>query len=330
VFKPEIADTALADAQEEPDVGLAETVDRLHRIADHEQRPAVIRHPAAGQLFEQPDLARAGVLEFVDQQVADAVIERLRQIGRRLVIAQRQSGAGGDFDEIDLAGFLEGQPQLAGGQPQQAREAFDGGPLGIAQFRLRQAAEHGQRRLEPGTPRRSASKALIASFCGEFFVGRKADVLVTVLRSVPVPVSSSVAKACQRGRSSIAAVSGKFQSKSGSSGFRHIGRSKAGQRHQQRLPAVHQAACRRRQIALDQRRETGLDLGLHRPAFDPRRVVQPLVAAAEHGDQQAFQPAGVVVHEGQRRRHLGIGVRPLRPFPACAGPPSRNAPRHPR
>ena len=80
----------------------------------------LVRHPAARQFLDQADLARAGVLEFVDQQVADAVVEGLRQIGRRLVVAQSQPGAGGDFDEIDLAGFLEGQPQLPGGEPEQA------------------------------------------------------------------------------------------------------------------------------------------------------------------------------------------------------------------
>jgi hypothetical protein len=69
--------------------------------------------------------------------VANAVVERLRQVGRRLLVAERQAGAGGDLDEVDLAGLLEGQPQLPGGQPQQAREAFDGCPLGVAQFRAR-------------------------------------------------------------------------------------------------------------------------------------------------------------------------------------------------
>ncbi len=62
-----------------------------------------------------------------------------------------------------------------------------------------------------------------------------------------------------------------------------------------------------RQIALDQRREAGLDLAFHRPAFDARGVVQPLVAATEHRDQQLLEPAGVVVHESQRLGdHLGI------------------------
>ena len=132
MFKTKIADTTLPHAQEKPDIGLAKTVDRLHRVTDHEQRPAIVRHPAASQLFDQRDLGRAGVLEFIDQQMPDTVIERLRQVGRRLVIAQRQPGAGGNFDKVDLAGFLKGQPQLAGSQAQQPREDFHGQPFSIA------------------------------------------------------------------------------------------------------------------------------------------------------------------------------------------------------
>ena len=149
MVEPDVADAALADAQEEADIGLAEAVDRLHRVADDEQRAAVIGRPAARQLLDQADLARAGVLEFVHQQVADAVVERLGEIGRRLVVAERQSGAGGHFDEIDLPGFLEGQPQLPGSQPQQARETLDSGPFGFAQLGPRQPAQYCQRFFQP-------------------------------------------------------------------------------------------------------------------------------------------------------------------------------------
>ena len=177
--EPDVADAALADAQEESDVGLAEAVDRLHRVADDEQRPAVVRHPAARQFFDQADLARAGVLEFIDQQVADAVVERLGQIGRRFVVAERQAGAGGDFDEIDLAGFLKGQPQLPGGQPQQAGETLDGGPFAVAQFRLRQLDQHGQRLFQPGDAAQLGEQVEHGLFLvGEFLVGRKTEALV--------------------------------------------------------------------------------------------------------------------------------------------------------
>ena len=179
VAEADVADAALADAQEEPDVGLAEAVDRLHRVADDEQRAAVVRHPAARQFLDQADLARTGVLEFIDQQVTDAVVERLGQIGRRFVIAERQAGAGGDFDEVDLAGFLKGQPQLPGGQPQQAGKTLDRGPLAVAQFGLRQLEQHGQRLFQPGDAAQFAEQIEHGLFLlGEFLVRRKTDALV--------------------------------------------------------------------------------------------------------------------------------------------------------
>ena len=43
-----------------------------------------------------------------------------RQVGRSFVAAQGGFGAQGDFAEIDFAAFLEGQPEMAGGQGEQA------------------------------------------------------------------------------------------------------------------------------------------------------------------------------------------------------------------
>ena len=71
-------------AQIQTDLGLAEAVDGLHRVADHEQRAPVARLPAGSELGQQFMLAHRGILEFIDQQVANAVIEMQGQIGGRL------------------------------------------------------------------------------------------------------------------------------------------------------------------------------------------------------------------------------------------------------
>jgi hypothetical protein len=42
-FQRDAADAAFARLQEEADVGLAEAVDGLHRVADDEQRAPVVR-----------------------------------------------------------------------------------------------------------------------------------------------------------------------------------------------------------------------------------------------------------------------------------------------
>ena len=312
VFEAQIADAVLAHIQEQTDISLAKTVDRLHRIADDEQRPAVVRHPPAHQLLQQRHLTRAGVLELVDQQVTDAVIERLRQIGRRFVVAQRQPGAGGDFDEIDLAGFLEGQPQLPGGQPQQAREVFHGRPLGIAQCWRRQAGQLAQRAFQPGNAGQVCDQfGHRLLLLGEFLAGREADVLVQRLAESPFAGQQQPGQLPPRRHVRDIAVQRFAPVEQQIEAARHVDRSKADQRHQPRLPAGIEQPSEMRQIAFDQRRETGLDLVAHDATVDPCGMLQPLVAPAEHGDQQAFQPAGVVIHEGQRRSD-NLAVRRLR------------------
>jgi len=67
-FEHDVAYALGARLQEQPDLGFAKAVDRLHRIADGEQRAAVIRRPARGQLRDQFELADRGVLEFIDQR----------------------------------------------------------------------------------------------------------------------------------------------------------------------------------------------------------------------------------------------------------------------
>jgi hypothetical protein len=66
--------------QEERHFGFAEAVDRLHRVADEEQRAAVTLLPAGRQLGEELELRERGVLELVDQDVRDS--RRARAGGR--------------------------------------------------------------------------------------------------------------------------------------------------------------------------------------------------------------------------------------------------------
>ena len=55
-LQPQIAQPVLLQVDEQSDLGLAETIDRLHRVADAEQRAAVAIGPAAGQSFQQIEL----------------------------------------------------------------------------------------------------------------------------------------------------------------------------------------------------------------------------------------------------------------------------------
>ena len=81
--------------------GLAETVDRLHRVADQKQRAPVPGDPSGDQLLEQGELAVGGILELVHQNVTDAAVELQQQLLGSLAFAQRYAGAGGDRDKVD-------------------------------------------------------------------------------------------------------------------------------------------------------------------------------------------------------------------------------------
>ena len=138
------ADALCLGAQEQPHLSLAEAVDRLHRIADAEQRAAVAWLPAGGEALQQLDLGRAGVLELVDQQVADAPVEAQAQFRRVHVVAQGGDGARGELAEIHFAGLAEHQPQLGRGELHQSRQgAHDGVVLVLGRRQAAQAHQGG-------------------------------------------------------------------------------------------------------------------------------------------------------------------------------------------
>ena len=69
---------------EDAHLGFAKAVDRLHRIADGEQRAPVTGLPSRGEPAQKLELRERRVLEFVDQQMIDPKIEREQQVGRRV------------------------------------------------------------------------------------------------------------------------------------------------------------------------------------------------------------------------------------------------------
>src|SRR5690349_22371297 len=62
--------------EEQADFCFAEAVDRLHRVADEEQRAAISLLPARYQFFKQGKLGLGGVLELVGQDVRDLLVDR--------------------------------------------------------------------------------------------------------------------------------------------------------------------------------------------------------------------------------------------------------------
>ncbi len=97
---------------EEPHLGAPETVDRLHRIADGEQRAPVVRLPAGRQPTDQLELCERRVLEFVDQQVSELKIELEQQVRRRVLRPERIERGQRGLREVDRAGIAKGHRQL--------------------------------------------------------------------------------------------------------------------------------------------------------------------------------------------------------------------------
>ena len=61
-------------------IGVAEEVDGLHGVADDEAGAAFALGPGCNKVRQQLMLAAAGVLKFVDEQVANAIGDGLRSI----------------------------------------------------------------------------------------------------------------------------------------------------------------------------------------------------------------------------------------------------------
>ena len=93
--------------EKQPDVGIAKAVDRLHRIADDEQRSAIARCPPGGQLFDQVALSERSILIFVDQKMLDSKVEREQKLGGSVAARQRPQRDQGRFVEIDRADIGE-------------------------------------------------------------------------------------------------------------------------------------------------------------------------------------------------------------------------------
>ena len=278
-------DTFGARTQEQPHFSFAETIDRLHWVTDSKHRASVIRQPAGSQPRHQFELTDRGVLELVNQQMMDAVIERQRQIGRRLIGAQCAQCALRNFGEVDLPARLEHQLQLPNSQRQQAQDGVKHLPLAVAVLRRRYTAHVFKRSTSVGTGcqrrkqnQRTSFPGLCRNACGEAFVFGQPFTPRTV---------SCQQRVGQR-RPGIDIVSKDAE------------------------PQIAEYIIRKRaQFGVDRRRNRNAQ-ALHRPVacmlqrgfelitFAAMHMAQPLVAARQHVDQQTLDPRNIVVEMRQQ------------------------------
>jgi hypothetical protein len=141
-------EAATANVEEQSNLGLAEPVNGLHRIADEEDRPALGLVPSGGELPDEADLAERRVLELVDQNVADTFAQDQREVGRIFGLPQSGFGGEGDLSEIAGSGPGENERQFGGGDGQQLKQSFENPPLLAVVDRRGKIADLDQRNAE--------------------------------------------------------------------------------------------------------------------------------------------------------------------------------------
>ncbi len=107
--------------------------------------------PCGDEAGEQLVLAAAGVLEFVDQQVTDAVGDGQGRIGGKAVFASKHAPSDlRDLDEIHGSGFGEDDLQLACGVAQQGETGLHDLPVFFGVAGGGQSCDGGESGFESG------------------------------------------------------------------------------------------------------------------------------------------------------------------------------------
>ncbi len=130
----DVAEPAVAHVEEQADIRVAEAVDRLHGIADQEQRAAVTALPACCQALQQLHLRFGGVLELVDQHVPQPRIEGKRGVGRLVGCTERLARSRCEFGIVRRLAIGEDRFQLSGREPQHEQQRLEHGPLRVFVF----------------------------------------------------------------------------------------------------------------------------------------------------------------------------------------------------
>ena len=137
--------------------------------------------PGGNEAGEQLVLAAAGVLELVDQQVADAVGDGHGGFGGKAVVASKHALSDlRDFDEVDGGGFGEDDLQFGGGMAQQREAGAHDLPVVFGVAGGRQLADGGESGFEAGNGGEAGDQSEELRLFA-LAVGREAEALVDLL-----------------------------------------------------------------------------------------------------------------------------------------------------
>ena len=119
-------DAEVARTQKEADLRLAELVDRLHRVADHEQGAAVPGCPVRDECREKVELRDRRILEFVDEDVPQLLARADREISGGTLFRERRAGRARDIHMIHATCLREREVQVSRRPGEDTRQRIDG------------------------------------------------------------------------------------------------------------------------------------------------------------------------------------------------------------
>ena len=149
-FERDAAEAPRAHVEEEPHLGTAEPVDRLHRVPDEEQRAAISPAPAGRERFEQPDLRLRRVLELVDQHVLELRVEDECGIGRCFGGSERLARRRSKARIVRGTRFREHEFEFRSREPEHAELREQRAPLLGVVTRRGQSPHRGEQRHRAG------------------------------------------------------------------------------------------------------------------------------------------------------------------------------------
>ncbi len=142
--RPLLPQSSRKNTQEQTDLGFTETVDRLHRVTDQKQGPAISVTPTGSKNQQQFILQPGGILKLINQNMLQIVIGAQQQLSGIVRSAKRLFRFQGNFRIVGLPLPAEHQPQLGDQHRQQLNQALQNRPLILSIGRPRQLADSEQ------------------------------------------------------------------------------------------------------------------------------------------------------------------------------------------
>ena len=305
--QPHRADAALLRQQEQRHVRVAKAVDRLHRVADQEQRAPVVGLPARRQQLEQAPLRLRRVLELIDEQMLDAAIEREQQLRRRVDVPERALRRERELDEVDGTPLGEDDFELGSEAHEDDAQRVETSPLRFRVARVRQRASRlPVRRATAPRSCSSSSSAPAVDRAAAACCGPKPSVLVGAFAPVALLRQQQGGDAAPRGERDGARRRRTLEREPWlESGAQRVAGCAGGVPQQRRQFAASNASSHKAAVAASSssmRRCKAPSSNAPQRFRAAREQTQPLIAPRQQRGEQFFEPRAVVAEIAQQEQ----------------------------